>query len=821
MKKIILLIAGFCVFCLGVLNAQTPVKGVTVTGAYETMRTEESTPRFVSPTGELYTYPIMSNAGQILNVAELSLSSTASNGVAYICGSTPAAVTYTATTSIETGYTFSWTPSGGTISNGGRSYTMSYNTAGSKTVQCVITGNGVSGAKSISIMVEAAGTIPVFATCEQGLSVTIKCATNVDTLRWGDNSYTVNPSADASHEYSTAGLYDITAVSNQGCKAVKTVGINTTLHPCTVTVAHTDASVYTGTSPLNPGVGGLETETEIGSNIITQVTDQDGNVYPVVQIGSQCWMGKNLRTTHYDASHSVSYSSTSYSDIYGLYYSLIAATNNSTTEGCKGICPKGWHLPKDEEWTTMEESVNGGTRPGDYSWGSHAGKLSAGCNWEDNQVEATPGNYCYSERNSSGFGALPAGSADGQGLNSEAVFWGSTFDNNANGVIRLIREDDASVWSIYVDKSDEMSVRCVRDFILDLSTVTENTTVPDGWTVTGTLGRNVKISIADGATVTLDNVNINGSGTWTSGDYAGITCEGDATIVLSGTNSVRGFSHFYPGIQAGPSDKTLTILGDGSLNASSNGYATGIGCCYGYDRGDCGNIVITGGTITATGGDYAAGIGGGNNNKCGDITISGGNVTAYGGSSCSGIGAGFQSVAECGDITISGGTVKAYGGFRSAGIGAGQGESKCGNIVITGGTITATGGDSAAGIGAGYSSICGNITINGGTITATSGTDGLAAVGKGFTSATCGDITISGTPSVTLNNPKNTEYPVSIKTFLNTENTIFFDCLEIQPGGSLQFSYNSFDSEPITFICGTNKFGCTSPSQFKYAPVSE
>lgn len=447
---------------MGALHAQTPVKGLTVTGAYDTMRTVESTPRFVSPTGELYTYPAISAAGQVLNVAELSLSSTASNGVVYVCGSTPAAVTYTATTSIETGYTFSWTPSGGTISNGGRSYTMSYNTTGSKTVQCVITGNGVSGSKSISIMVEA-GTAPVFATCEQGLSVTIKCATNVDTLRWGDNSYTINPSGDVYHEYSMKGLYTITAVnSNQGCKADRPVALNTTLHPCTVSVAHTNASVYTGTSSSNPGAGGLETETETGSNIITQVTDQDGNVYPVVQIGSQCWMGKNLRTTHYDATNAVSYSSNSYSDIYGLYYTLIAATNNSTVEGCKGVCPQGWHLPKDEEWTTMEEAVNGGTRSADNWWGSHAGKLSAGCNWANDEEEATPGNYCYSERNSSGFGVLPAGHVNNW-VGTEAVFWGSAFDNNANGVTRIVRENNASVLRCFVDKSNEISVRCLRD----------------------------------------------------------------------------------------------------------------------------------------------------------------------------------------------------------------------------------------------------------------------------------------------------------------------------------------------------------------------
>ena len=87
------------------------------------------------------------------------------------------------------------------------------------------------------------------------------------------------------------------------------------------------------------------------------------------------------------------------------------------------------------------------------------------------------------------------------------------------------------------------------------------------------------ISIADGATVTLDGVNINGDGNWDSGDYAGITCLGDATIILKdgSTNTVKGFYEDYPGILV-PEGKMLTIKGEtegnGSLTASSDGFTT-------------------------------------------------------------------------------------------------------------------------------------------------------------------------------------------------------------------------------------------------------
>ena len=244
---------------------------------------------------------------------------------------------------------------------------------------------------------------------------------------------------------------------------------------------------------------------------------------------------------------------------------------------------------------------------------------------------------------------------------------------------------------------------------LDLATVTADTTVEDGYTVTGTLGANVKISIADGATVTLDGVTINGVNAINS-EWAGITCLGDATIILSGTNTVKGFYENYPGIYV-PVGKTVTIEGSGSLTASSNGYGCGIG---GGFQIACGNIVIAGGTITATGGQKEAGIGGGKSLSCGTISITGGTINATGGDSGAGIGSGF--------------------------------EGSCGNISITGGTVTATGGETAAGIGSGDQGSCGTVTITGGvtSVTATKGEGAQHSIGDGFY-GTCGTVTIGGT----------------------------------------------------------------------------
>ena len=288
----------------------------------------------------------------------------------------------------------------------------------------------------------------------------------------------------------------------------------------------------------------------------------------------------------------------------------------------------------------------------------------------------------------------------------------------------------------------------------------------DGQLVTGSLVRNgdadtdhrVKVTIADGATVTLSGATIDGKTTNdTSAPWAGITCEGDATILLTGANTVTNFHSDYPAIFV-PEGKTLTIGGSGSLTASNTCYDdTGSGAAIGggYDMA-CGNIAITGGTVTANGGSSSAAIGGGNGASCGSITISGGTVTATAtaaGNSGAGIGSGRfgGSGASCGDITISGtARVTATGGGNGAGIGsAGANEynaNTCGNISISGAcTVIATGGDNAAGIGTGWHATCGSISITGGTVRAQGG-NYAAGIGCGLGSnkskSECGDITI-------------------------------------------------------------------------------
>lgn len=307
-----------------------------------------------------------------------------------------------------------------------------------------------------------------------------------------------------------------------------------------------------------------------------------------------------------------------------------------------------------------------------------------------------------------------------------------------------------------------------------LSEISANYEAQDGDFLTGTLGGNYKISIASGATVTLHDVTINGTDE-SSYNWAGITCDNDATLIISGTNTVKGFYAHYPGIYIA-SGKTLTIQGTGSLDAicgAGDGKAGGAGIGGGASM-DCGNIVINSGTITATAGKYSAGIGGGSLANCGNITINGGNITATGRYNACGIGSGRGTSANisCGTITITGGTVNATGGYEAAGIGSGAGKNSspydykasCGAISISGtANVTATGGDGGgAGIGGGNCSDCSTIDISGGTVSAT-GQSLASGIGCGREESTCGAITItSDVTSVTATKGGDSETATSI-----------------------------------------------------------
>ena len=246
--------------------------------------------------------------------------------------------------------------------------------------------------------------------------------------------------------------------------------------------------------------------------------------------------------------------------------------------------------------------------------------------------------------------------------------------------------------------------------IVDLSTLTEDYTFKDGDVLTGTLdGTNtvIKLSVAPGAKVILSGAQILGKdqGQFVN-KWAGLTCLGNATIILDGENTVRSFNRIYPCIQAGPEGSKLIVAGDGKLTTEGSSSA-GIGST---ENITCGDIAIQGGDLTLK--DSHVSIGSVPSGSCGDITITGGTITAQGGEV--GIGSGF--FGSCGDIIITGGTITAQGG--EFGIGCSGDESSCGDISISWSenfvSLTAIKGNRVDyPIGSTGQSNCGDITFDG------------------------------------------------------------------------------------------------------------
>ena len=212
---------------------------------------------------------------------------------------------------------------------------------------------------------------------------------------------------------------------------------------------------------------------------------------------------------------------------------------------------------------------------------------------------------------------------------------------------------------------------------------------PDFWHNTITV---INIFTDTVLNLTLKNVKIDVSD---ADGKAALSVQGDGnvTIELDGNNELKS-GNLKAGLEKNTSEGTLTLkddkeAGSGSLTAEGGGWAAGIGGGYGDDSD---HITITGGTVTAEGGNYGAGIGGGYGGVGDHITIGGGAVTAEGGENGAGIGGGYSGVGD--HITITGGKVTAEGGISGAGIGGGYwGRGR--NITVSGAAqVTAVAGKS-------------------------------------------------------------------------------------------------------------------------------
>ncbi len=216
------------------------------------------------------------------------------------------------------------------------------------------------------------------------------------------------------------------------------------------------------------------------------VTDYDGNVYNTVQIGTQCWMKENLKTTHYydgtlipignGYSNVIGYRYFPENDsanvgAYGCLYNWAAVMNGETPStsvpsNVQGVCPTGWHVPSNMEWITLTDHI--GTQSecqcGHQST-LNAKSLASTSGWLSNAMYCTPG-YLPMYNNASGFTALPAGHVYNDGyewISVEAFFWSSTeYTSDVAGFFN-IQSDIPHAEFAGVSKSNAYSVRCLKD----------------------------------------------------------------------------------------------------------------------------------------------------------------------------------------------------------------------------------------------------------------------------------------------------------------------------------------------------------------------
>ena len=248
----------------------------------------------------------------------------------------------------------------------------------------------------------------------------------------------------------------------------------------------------------------------------------------------------------------------------------------------------------------------------------------------------------------------------------------------------------------------------------------------DGKTLTGTTTSGIFINNYTTVNLTIEDLNITKSANISSCISVGYGAALNLTV--KGENMLNATGWGGAGIEVmGQTKATLRITSDstGTLNAKG-GYGSSLYGSYGgagiggmaritsdIKQVYVGDIIIEGGTINATGGYQAAGIGGTIGESGGIITITGGRVNAVGGYGGAGIGGGSNGNVD--SITIEGGTVTATAGGKAAAIGAGYcGASSAANV-FSFGNISINRGDVTANGNIGYGSFYNESYISGGS----------------------------------------------------------------------------------------------------------
>ncbi len=196
---------------------------------------------------------------------------------------------------------------------------------------------------------------------------------------------------------------------------------------------------------------------------VTTLTDANGNVYSTVTIGSQVWMGENLKTTKYNDNTDIplvtdntewgSLTSPAYSwynndeetykNLYGALYTWHAVNTGN-------LCPEGWHVPTTDDWSVLIDYLGGADAAG--------GKLKeAGIeNWNSPNTDAT---------NESGFTGLPVGQRPNvfSPSGTHGRWWSNSQSTSSLAYAYVLYYNEAVIRRSSTNKRNGLSVRCVKN----------------------------------------------------------------------------------------------------------------------------------------------------------------------------------------------------------------------------------------------------------------------------------------------------------------------------------------------------------------------
>jgi len=211
------------------------------------------------------------------------------------------------------------------------------------------------------------------------------------------------------------------------------------------------------------------------------IEDVEGNIYPTIKIGSQWWMAENLRTLTYNNGDIIGSTQPATLDISGetepeyqwSYGGEEAAVESYgrlytwyTISDDRGVCPSGWHVPTDAEWTILTDYLAGSGFGYEGSGTDIAKSMASAENWIP---DGTPGSIGNSPEtnNSSGFSAVPGGYRISSGVfQNTGIYtgwWSMVEKNSVSAWYRALYNNSSMMLRGSSNKRIGFSVRCIRD----------------------------------------------------------------------------------------------------------------------------------------------------------------------------------------------------------------------------------------------------------------------------------------------------------------------------------------------------------------------